>query len=109
MDGSEKRTYRVRAVDEDGNTFEAEVRAGSEEEAISGARARGLIDAEAEVAGIFEPSAAYTVAKAASPCSSQNCPYPRAAATRSSPAQAAASPRSPAWRARIMWAISPAG
>ncbi|MFH0964827.1 MAG: hypothetical protein V2A58_12560 [Planctomycetota bacterium] len=40
----------MRAADQDGNVYEGIVRAGSEGEAVAALRARGLIDAEAEVA-----------------------------------------------------------
>lgn len=47
MEALEAILYSVRAKDEDGNVYETSVRAASEEEAVAGVRARGLIDAEA--------------------------------------------------------------
>ena len=49
MSDLEAKTYTVRAVDEDGNVYEACVRAHSDEEAIVPLRKRGFVDAEARV------------------------------------------------------------
>jgi len=47
MEAPEAILYSVRAKDEDGNVYEASVRAANEEDAVAPLRARGLIDAEA--------------------------------------------------------------
>ena len=47
MMAPETTIYRTRAMDENGNVYEASVRARSEQEAVAPLRARGLIDAEA--------------------------------------------------------------